>query len=142
MSWSHKITLLYSGFVILILSMVFISSRNKEDLVATDYYAQELRYQDQIDAANNEKSLTESIGHSILPGGVALTLPAALDTPDLEGKIHLYCAADASSDAKFDMQFRAGRQEIRGIKAGAYKLKLNWTANGRNYYKESVITIK
>jgi len=50
MSWGKKITILYIGFVLLIVSMVTISASHKIELVSKDYYAQELDYQQKINA--------------------------------------------------------------------------------------------
>jgi len=41
MNWGLKITLLYVGFVAMILTLVFKASGEKVDLVTKDYYAQE-----------------------------------------------------------------------------------------------------
>jgi hypothetical protein len=57
MSWGIKITLLYLAFVALILTLVFTCFGHKTELEYKDYYARELRFQDQIDAATNAANL-------------------------------------------------------------------------------------
>ena len=49
MNWGYKILLVYLIFILGILFMVFKSSTQKTDLVTTDYYAKELKYQEKID---------------------------------------------------------------------------------------------
>ena len=49
MSWGIKIAIVYVGFMALIISMVIVSSSSKSELVAKDYYAQELNYQQRIE---------------------------------------------------------------------------------------------
>ena len=62
MNWGWKIVVVYSGFVVMTLGMVFYFMGHKVDLVAKDYYKQEIEYQDQIDKITNAKSLDEPIG--------------------------------------------------------------------------------
>ncbi len=65
MNFGSKITVLYLSFVGLILTLVFMCFGQKVELVSKDYYAQELKFQDKIDAINNEKGLSGSISHSL-----------------------------------------------------------------------------
>ena len=73
MNWGTKITLVYVGFVMLIVSLVFISATNKSELVAADYYEQELKFQDRIDAVKNEQELAVTINYEVLDQFIALT---------------------------------------------------------------------
>ena len=50
MSWGIRITIMYLGFVGLILTLVFTCFGHKVELESKDYYARELRFQDQINA--------------------------------------------------------------------------------------------
>ena len=61
MSWGWKIVVLYGLFVMMTLSMVFYFMGHDVDLVAKDYYRQEIEYQDQIDKIENARSLKEPI---------------------------------------------------------------------------------
>ncbi|MGZ3900705.1 MAG: FixH family protein [Bacteroidia bacterium] len=143
LSWSYRITFLYLGFVGIIVTLVTISSRNKEELVAKDYYAQELRYQDKINAINNEKALAESISHQVDESSITLMLPAVLEK-EISGEINFYCPADSKKDISFKMMFnKEGKQVISKSKVqrGIYKLRLSWNVSGKSYFKEEVITI-
>ena len=64
MDFGGKIIILYLSFVGLILTLVFMSYGQKVELVSADYYAQEINFQQKINATNNEKSLSgASITH-------------------------------------------------------------------------------
>ena len=142
LSWSYRITFLYLGFVGIIVTLVTISSRNKEELVAKDYYAQELRYQDKINAINNEKSLPKSIEHEVDGSGVTLLFPAETGK-ELVGEINFYCPSDSKKDALFKMIVDAeGNQVISKdkLQRGVYKLRLTWSLSGKNYFREDVIS--
>lgn len=143
LSWSYRITFLYLGFVGIIVTLVTISSRNKEELVAKDYYAQELRYQEKINAINNEKALPESISHMVNEEGITLSCPPVMGK-EVNGEISFYCPSNSKKDISFKMMFNEeGKQIIsrNKLQSGIYKLKLSWNFSGKNYFKEEVITI-
>mgnify|MGYP003351831803 CR=1 FL=1 len=48
-NWGWRIVMLYGGFVVLILFLVYKTTTVKDDLVTPDYYAKELKYQEQLD---------------------------------------------------------------------------------------------
>lgn len=144
MSWGIKITVLYTGFVILISSMVIISSSNKSELVAADYYEQELNYQQRIDAMTNEKKLTTSIDYQLRDTCIVLRFAKADIAQDFKGEVLLFRPSDASRDVKLKLAFDAhGEQSIskRSLRKGIYKLCLSWKNNSTMYYKESIINI-
>lgn len=144
MSWGIKITVLYTGFVILISSLVIISSSNKSELVAADYYEQELNYQQRIDAMTNEKKLKTTIDYQLLDTCIVLRFPEAGIAEDFKGEVLLFRPSDASQDLKLKLAFDAhGEQSIskRLLHKGIYKMCLSWKNNSTTYYKESIINI-
>jgi hypothetical protein len=145
LSWSYRITILYLGFVGIILTLVIICSRNKEELVAPDYYAQELKYQERIDAVNNANALTETVEHNVDEKQITLQMPLDLITKDLKGEISFFCPSDSKKDKQFVMTFNSeGKQLIQknNLQKGIYKMRLSWMSSGKNYFKENTITIR
>jgi len=135
---------LYLGFIGIIITLVIIAGRNKEELVAKDYYSQELRYQEKIDAINNESALKESIDYEVGEKSIAFNLPGSLKLGNFSGEIFFYCPADSKKDAEFKMSFdHLGKQFISKttLQKGIYKMKLSWIHEGKNYFKEHIITI-
>lgn len=144
-SWSYRIVGLYVSFVVLILSLVTICMKQTVELESKDYYAQELKYQDRIDATNNANALENSITHEVSGKQVFLTMPTEQIGKDFTGEIYFFCPSDGLRDFKIKMQFDSfGKQtvDVSAFQKGAYKMKLSWKSNGKNYYKENVISIK
>ena len=116
----------------------------ERDLVAQDYYAQELKYQDRIDAVHNEKSLAVSIMHEIQQDKVVLFYFLKEPASPFSGEIVFFRPSDSTKDLKLKMKFdETGRQFIskKALSKGVYKLCLSWNNNGIEYYKEEVITL-
>ncbi len=143
MNFGVKITILYLSFVGLILTLVFMCFRQKVELVSKDYYAQEIKFQDKINAINNEKSLTGSINHSVNGKEIILTIDSALLNKDFEGIINFFRPSDSSKDFQLKMNFVNNEQIIttNELIHGTYKLQLSWIVNHKNYFKEEVIFI-
>lgn len=145
MSWGIRITLLYVGFVALILTLVITSMHNKEDLVSKDYYQQELRYEDRINAIKNTNALDYAINYKVEGNKVELKYPEQLMAPEVKGEIFFFRPSDAEKDFKVAMNpGKDGLQVIDGKKLthGSYKMELSWQAGGKNFYKEEVIFIQ
>lgn len=143
MNFGGKIVVLYLSFVALILTLVFMCFGQKVELVSKDYYAQEIAFQDKINAVNNEKSLNGSINHSVNGNEVILTIDSTLLSNDFEGTIVFFRPSDSSKDFKLKMNFNNYTQIINGSSLihGAYKLQLTWVTNHTKYFKEEVIFI-
>lgn len=143
MNFGSKITVLYLSFVGLILTLVFMCFGQKVELVSKDYYAQELKFQDKINAINNEKSLPNSINHSLNGKTIILSVDSTLLSKDFEGTVNFFRPSDSSKDIKLKLNFNKLEQIIDGTKLvhGAYKMQLTWVSNNKNYFKEEVIFI-
>jgi nitrogen fixation protein FixH len=115
----------------------------KVELVSKDYYAQELKFQDKINAINNEKSLNKSIVHSINGNEIVLTIDSALLSKDFDGTIVFFRPSDSSKDVKLKMNFNDYKQTIKSsdLTHGTYKMQLTWACNNTHYFKEEVIFI-
>lgn len=143
MNFGGKIVILYLSFVALILTLVFNCFSMDVDLVSSDYYAQEINFQQKINATNNEKDLKSSITHVIDGKSIVLSIDSVLLSNDFKGTITFFRPSDSKKDVSFKMNFTNKEQVIdaKTLIHGAYKLQLSWTSNQKNYFKEDVIFI-
>lgn len=146
MSWGWKIVVLYSLFVIMTLFMVFFFTRQKVDLVADDYYKQEIDYQGQIDKISNAKLLKEPVGIEYFAESriVKFNFPQEHSEGGVNGKIYFYRPSNADEDKKFDILLEStGVQKIAvgSLNKGLWKVKISWTSSGKEFYDEKVVTL-
>ncbi len=143
-NWGVKITIVYSGFVVLITSMVMISSSHKVDLVAKDYYAQELNYQQKIDALTREKQLKETIDYQLTESGILLHAAPGCISGNFKGEVLFFRPSDSAMDLKQKLSFNSEGEQLipkAALHKGIYKMCLSWENHSVTYYKESIITI-
>lgn len=143
MNFGVKITVLYLSFIGMILTLVFLCFGQKVELVSKDYYAQELKFQDRIDAINNEKNLEGSITHQLSGRELILNADSTLNLGDLEGTVNFFRPSDSGKDVKLKLNFKNGKQVLNTnvLLRGVYKMQLSWKINNVNYFKEEVIFI-
>ena len=61
MSWGYKILITYIVFIGMILTMVFIASKQTNEMQDKNYYAKELVYQSVIEGKKNLQQLPENV---------------------------------------------------------------------------------
>ena len=142
MSWGTKIVLLYCGFILMILTLVFFTLHQDIQLVSDDYYEQELKYQDRIDASKNSQDLRQVISFDAHNGQVIISYPKDFAAKKLEGNILFLRPSDSSLDIKTSIQLNDSAQQtviFKKFKKGLYKAQLTWTLNNKQYYVEESI---
>lgn len=144
MNWGHKIAFAFSAFVIFIVFLVVKSFQQNVDLVAEDYYKQEIQYQQQIDKMNNTNALKQSISFVQENQQLMVQFPEELgQKPD--GEISFFRPSDARFDVstKIDVDSNL-RQWIptSELLKGYYKVKVDWTDGEKEYYVEESLYIK
>lgn len=144
LNWGIKIVILYVGFVILIVTMVGLTMREKVDLVATDYYAQELSYQDKINTVNRTKALDKSLEWEMESGTLVLKFPGQFIGQDIRGSVYFFRPSDASLDITVPIPSTRDsicRVVTTSLNKGAYKMQVSWEVNKQAYYNEGIIHI-
>jgi len=143
MNWGSKILIVYIVFVLGIVFMVYKSSTQNTDLVTTDYYAKELKYQDKIDEAKRVSALSDSVAYSIKNNALTIQFPRDFAGKQLAGEAVLYCPSDEKKDMKqhFTLKDEPLQMQIPAGDKGLYELHLSWQDGGVTYYIEKKIII-
>ncbi len=143
MNWGTKILIVYVAFIAGILFMVFKSSSQKTDLVTTDYYAKELKYQDKIDEMNRVAALSSPIKYILANNTLIIEFPKDFAGKKITGEAVLYCPSDENKDIKqqFSLLDESLKVNIPAASIGLYQLQLSWQDGGVSYYFEKKIFI-
>ena len=116
-NWGWGITLLYSGFVVFMVTLALKTTTIKDDLVTPDYYAKELQYQERLDRMKNSHDLKEQPTWQVNGNAVAIKFP--------QEQVAKNVKADAGQ-----------------LQNGVYKMQIDWNAGGVDYYNEGTINIQ
>lgn len=132
----------YLGFVAFILTLVFFSYSINIDLVAKDYYKQELAYEKEIDKMRNTQALSHK--PEIIYNAENQTLVLTLNNRADEGTIWLFRPSDKQKDMKIPLVLdNQGRQAIplQNLAHGLWRIKIDWTLGGKGYFLEQKFAI-
>jgi len=141
-SWGTRILFLYLGFVALIVTLVTMSMKQQTDLVAKDYYAQELAYQSRLDKINRSRALSKPVSWKLENRKLVITFPTEV-TSSVTGTVYLYCPSDAAKDLKTKLgsNTREAIIDLGAAVPGQYQVQLDWQSGSETYFDEGVINL-
>ncbi len=141
--WPATIIVYFSIVICGAATLVVYSLKHKSQLVRSDYYEQEVKYQDQIDRIKRTHPFLSEIKADITEASLILSLPSAhTSAQDFSGAVWLYRPSNSKLDKKFELKPNDSgiyEREMEGLINGLWKLKVNWTAQSEEFYYESSI---
>ena len=144
MNWGYKILIVIVLFIVSMLAMVFVSFRQTNDMVDTNYYEKELKYQSLIDASKNLNAVSNIDLISEKEGGIAVTIPPSLLVDFKNGKLEFLKNDDQKQD--FTLNFEPNADGVylisnAKLQTGSYKVRIQWESNKKSYYREQTVII-
>lgn len=144
MNWGNKLILVFIAFACFMSVMVYNCMKTPISLVTTDYYKQELEYQQVIDGSARAQSLSSQVSVDIRGDYISLQLPKEMMQLPLSGHVWFYCVSNGKNDRKIELSAdEDGKQQfaLEMFSRGRYQVKVNWQAEGVHYYSQREIII-
>ena len=142
MNWGTKIILAFLAFAVFLGILIYRVYQSDMDLVAPDYYQQELVFQEQIDKIENERSLKHSVSIEHNPNLERLFIKFPADADVASAELALYRPSDASLDLKWQLELDQNNSQAVStaeLATGLWQLKLEWQDRSRAYLKQQNI---
>lgn len=140
MNWGNKIVVAFILFAAFIGYMVVKAFQEDFDLVAEDYYAKEIAYQQKLNKLSNAAEDEMQVQVQQTVDAVTFTFPK-----DAQGEIHFYHPSRKIFDKTFsishgdDMKQEISKSELV---AGNYRVNITWKADNTDYLQQSSIYLK
>ncbi|MBL0343537.1 MAG: FixH family protein [Bacteroidetes bacterium] len=144
-NWGYRVAILYIGFVGLIIYFVTRSMNEKVELVSTDYYAQELKYQDKLESIERNNDLQQPTLINYDERGLTVSFPSELKGGDIKGNIHLFRPSDDTKDVLIEIKTDETMVQYiptENLFKGMYRVKVDYTAGGHSYFTEKQIVVR
>lgn len=143
MNWGHGITILTISFICFMTFLVVGAFRQNVDLVTENYYQKELEFQDRIDRKKNQQKLKGTIQCIQKDDEIQLQFPSEISPDSIQGALVLFCPSDAAKDVLLPVTVTNGMQRInkKQLSKGMYRLQLEYSSMGTNYYYEKDLMI-
>ncbi|WP_298551138.1 FixH family protein [uncultured Algibacter sp.] len=143
-NWGTGIVLAFIGFISFIMYFIVtmnVNNKYDHDLVSEDYYADELKYQNDINKLKNSKTLEANISYQKTAEGLAIKFPEAFDYKNITGKLFLYRPSNKQLD--FETAISLSNHNLlipdKRLVDGRWNIKIDWQYKGKSYlFKESI----
>jgi hypothetical protein len=142
MNWGNKIVVAFVLFMAFILYMVVIAFQQNLDLVAEDYYAQEINYQQRMEQKANLEKLGEKVLLNLTESSIKLVFPK---NQKPTGEIHFYHPSRQLFDQKLAIATDSENGQtvdLSNLISGNYRVNIIWESNGVEYYQHEQILIQ
>lgn len=133
--------LTFMGFILYMVVTMSTDKKYRHDLVTEEYYAKEMAYQNEIDAADNAQGLKQNITGEKTKGGWLVQFPPDLDAHKIKGKVFLYRPSDQKLD--FDLPIVLSGSNLlipdKNLVDGRWNITIEWNYEGVPYlYKKEI----
>jgi hypothetical protein len=142
--WGWGIAAVYTAFALSTLGFVAFTMRHKVELVSKDYYAREVAYERQIQREREARAVADRVACSMTDDGRFIKLSFPAEQGKVRGTLTLYRPSDSALDREIKLDVDpSGAQLIPAgaLARGRWRARLQWQAEGREFYKEFVLTI-
>ncbi|MBI5802256.1 MAG: FixH family protein [Verrucomicrobia bacterium] len=143
--WPYAIIAWFALFGSAMAAWIVVALRQDMDLVRTDYYEHEMRYQQQIDRQARTQPLKSQVkvGYDATLQRITVALPASHAT-QARGRISIYRPSDAKLDRDLKLSLNpAGEQmlDTKPLRPGLWKVRVQWTVSGEDYFFDQTVIL-
>lgn len=145
MNWGNRVIIILVVFVAGIISMVCISMRQTNEVVDANYYEREMKYQQVIDGKKNLLSLDDSVTIKKDGAFIKIAFPPSTVARLDSGSIQFMKLSDAKDDKFIPMSGSKTvlyQVPLGYIATGLYKVRVEWSNEGKPYYHEQNFNIQ
>ncbi|MBK9512163.1 MAG: FixH family protein [Flavobacteriales bacterium] len=143
-TWGNAIFLVMTAFILLMTSFMIRAASNQEELVAENYYEQEIEYQGQIDKLNMTRTLSEAVRMTVVGSELVIEMPMDVRDKTITGELYLQRPSDSRADERMPITLDANRMMRVALGErlkGAYNVQLDWSADGTAYLSKDRIYV-
>lgn len=141
-NWGTGIALVYGFFALSMVGVVFASRKHDPGLVQKNYYDLDLNYQARMDKKQNASALAELPRMRFNAPGktISVQFPGGMNVSG--GSAKLYRSATTRDDFSVKIE-NANPLEIpaANMASGRWHVELDWEADGKAYFYESVVVV-
>ncbi len=137
MNWGNRIVVVFSLFVVLIITLVTISFNQEVNLVEANYYEEEIAYEAHMGKMSNASNWKSAINIEQQDENLFLYFEGA---GDVDGTIHMFRPSDSKMDFKLPLA-ENNFIPLYKLEKGVWQVGLSWEKAGKMYHKEERVFI-
>ena len=102
-NWGTGILLSIIIFMMILIGIVYVFMNQDVDLVTSNYYGKEIKYQKQIDKINKTNEMSKQVNIALSDKSVQLTFPDSVFDKKASGTIYFYRPSGSKKDFSVPM---------------------------------------
>ncbi|MBL9129377.1 MAG: FixH family protein [Verrucomicrobiales bacterium] len=144
--WPASIVATFVVFVSATIALVVVSGKDRVDLVAPDYYEQEIRYQTRIDQLRRTEPFATEISAAFDPAlrRIAVNIPAKHAAAGATGDVQLYRPDHAGADRHVALAADGNGTQVvpaADLKPGLWKARIRWKVGSDEFYADHQVIV-
>jgi hypothetical protein len=144
--WPICIITVFTLAIIGCVGFVTFCALHPTELVAQDYYEQEIHYQSQLDRMEMVRTSGSlaSIQYNQSEKLITISIPEEVDKARPTGKVEFYRPSAASLDRSVKLEVdENGNQQVdaRNLQPGLWKVRVTWSGGGKDFFLEQKVRI-
>lgn len=144
LNWGTGILITIIIFMVITIGTVVFLMNQDVDLVTSDYYKKGIHHQEQIDRVNRTNLMDEPVQINSEKDFVRFIFPKSFVQKRLNGTIQFYRPSNSKKDFSLPISIDTTAQQIvstQNLEKGYWTVKLNWSQDSVEYYKETSFVI-
>jgi len=145
--WPYGIIGAFAFFVAGTATLIVIACTHRTDLITSNYYDDELKFQTRLDQLNRTAQLggTVDVTFDAVGQSINISLPAAPPGAGISGRIQLYRPSATGLDRVVQLHLdKKGSQTLdaASLLPGLWRVRVQWTAQDQEYFADKSIVVK
>ncbi len=140
--WGTGTAIFFAAFIVFMMVLVLLASRQGVQLVTEDYYEKELEFQDVQERMARADQLPEPLRWELKGNTLLLDFPEAAGV-EFRGSLVFYNPSNEAKDQRMDFSTVNDSLllDLGALTAGRYTLKVECQHGGVEYYSEGMLLI-
>jgi hypothetical protein len=141
-NWGIFAFSLFGVFVVFMLGMVYFATKQNNELVTENYYEKELEFKEVLKKKEQSSKLLETITFNTDETYLNLQFPKEI-VGKITGEIVFYKPSNQTADKTVPLNVENNLQQFKltDFEKGMYRVKVDWKANGNEFYNELDVVI-
>lgn len=137
--WPISIIVFFAVAISGCIAFVTFCVMHPTELVASDYYEREVRYQGQLDKLERAQSapVAAVVSYDAARKAITIQLPPDQVPKFTTGTVHLYRPSAAQMDRHVELKPSSNGEQVipaGELASGLWQVRVDWEAGGQGYY--------
>jgi nitrogen fixation protein FixH len=144
--WPYAIIAAFAIFISGTVALVVLACSQRVDLVSSDYYEQEIKFQNHLDRLRRTRNLDVqgAVGYDSTKQQITISVPTDQLRRAVSGRIQLYRPSAAGLDRQVVLSPDSKGVQVvdaKDLQPGLWKVRVSWTVGDNDYFMDQKIVV-